>query len=149
MQKDKKGTLSHQKIKCSFLDYAQLLMIGRSGQWTRSPSATPLQPKKIKCSFMDYLQLLMTGQAGGWTQILSATPLQPKRWNAHFWIMFNFWWSAGLVNGLETPSTTPLQPKNEMLIFGLHLTSYDLPGWSKESNPVHHASPTKKMKCSF
>ena len=111
MQKDKKGTLSHQKIKCSFLDYAQLLMIGRSGQWTRSPSATPLQPKKIKCSFMDYLQLLMTGQAGGWTQILSATPLQPKRWNAHFWIMFNFWWSARLVNGLETPSTTPLQPK--------------------------------------
>ena len=48
------------------------------------------------------------------------------------------------------PHPPPLSSqKNEMLIFGLHLTSYDLPGWSKESNPVHHASPTKKMKCSF
>ena len=30
MQKNKKGPLSHQKIKCSFLDYVQLLMIGRT-----------------------------------------------------------------------------------------------------------------------
>ena len=28
MQKNKKGPLSHQKIKCLFLDYIQLLMIG-------------------------------------------------------------------------------------------------------------------------
>ena len=34
-----------QKLKCSFLDYVQLLMIGQVGQWTRTPSATPLQPK--------------------------------------------------------------------------------------------------------
>ena len=27
MQKNEKGPLSHQKIKCSFLDYIQLLMI--------------------------------------------------------------------------------------------------------------------------
>ena len=30
MQKNEKGTLSHQKIKCSFLDYIQLLMIGQA-----------------------------------------------------------------------------------------------------------------------
>ena len=29
MQKNGEGPLSHQKIKCSFLDYVQLLMIGR------------------------------------------------------------------------------------------------------------------------
>ena len=29
MQKIEKGPLSHQKIKCSFLDYVQLLMIGQ------------------------------------------------------------------------------------------------------------------------
>ena len=29
MQKNKKGPLSHQKIKCSFLDYVQLLMISQ------------------------------------------------------------------------------------------------------------------------
>ena len=28
MQKNEKGPISHQKIKCSFLDYVQLLMIG-------------------------------------------------------------------------------------------------------------------------
>ena len=35
-----------QKMKCSFLDYVQLLMIGRAGRWTQTPSTTPLQPKK-------------------------------------------------------------------------------------------------------
>ena len=34
-----------KRMKCSFLDYVQLLMIGQAGQWTRTPSATPLQPK--------------------------------------------------------------------------------------------------------
>ena len=29
-QKNEKGPLSHQKIKCLFLDYVQLLMIGRA-----------------------------------------------------------------------------------------------------------------------
>ena len=29
-KKNKKGPLSHQNIKCSFLDYVQLLMIGRA-----------------------------------------------------------------------------------------------------------------------
>ena len=38
--------LSSQKIKCLFLDYVQLLMNSRAGRWTRTPSATPLQPKK-------------------------------------------------------------------------------------------------------
>ena len=31
-QKNEKGPLSHQKIKCLFLDYVQLLMIGRAIQ---------------------------------------------------------------------------------------------------------------------
>ena len=67
------------KIKCSFLDDFQLLAITRAGQWTRTPSTTPLQPKKIKSSFLDYIQLLMIGQAGCWTRIPSATPLQPNK----------------------------------------------------------------------
>ena len=49
----------------------------------------------------------------------------------------------------QTPSATPLQPKNEMLIFGLCSTSDDQPGWLMDSNPIHHPSPAKKMKCSF
>ena len=39
------------KIKCSFLDYIQLLMNGRAGRWTRTPSVTPLQPKKWNAHF--------------------------------------------------------------------------------------------------
>ena len=50
----------------------------------------------------------------------------------------------------QTPSATLLQPKkDEMLVFGLHSTSDDQPGWSMDSNPIHHPSSAKKMKCSF
>ena len=49
----------------------------------------------------------------------------------------------------RTPSATSLQPKNEMLIFGLHSTSDDWPGWLMDSNPIRQLSPAKKMKCSF
>ena len=31
-QRNKKGPLNHQKMKCSFLDYIQLLMIGQAFQ---------------------------------------------------------------------------------------------------------------------
>ena len=142
-------SLSSQKMKCSFLDYIQLLMIGRAGQWTWIPSAIPLQPKnemlvfglhstsdnqpgwfmdsnpilhpspakKMKCLFLDYAQLLMISLAGRWTQTPSATSLQPK--------------------------------KNEMLIFGLHSTSDDQPGWSMDSNPICHPSPAKKWNACF
>ena len=114
-----------------------------------SPIRHPSPAKKVKCSFLDCIQLLMVGWASQWTWILSTTPLQPKNWNAHFWIMFNFWWSAGLVNGLK-PHLPPLSSqKSEMLIFGLHSTSDDWPGWSMDSNPIHHPSPAKKFKCSF
>ena len=75
-------------------------------------------------------------------------PSPAKKWNAHFWITFNFGWSARLVNGLE-PHLPPLSnQKNDMLIFVLRSTSYVWPGWSMDSNPICHPSPTKKTKCS-
>ena len=40
-----------KKIKSSFLDYVQLLMIGRTGWWTQTPSATHLQSKKWNAHF--------------------------------------------------------------------------------------------------
>ena len=55
-----------------------------------------------------------------------------------------------LVDGLKPHPPPPLfSQKNEMLIFGLHSTSDDRPGWSMDSNPICHLSPAKKMKCSF
>ena len=63
--------------------------------------------------------------------------------------MFNFWRSAWLVDGLE-PHLPPLSSKkNKMLIFGLCSTSDDQPGWSMDSNPVHHPSPAKKWNAHF
>ena len=117
-----------KKMKCSFLDYVQLLIICRAGRWTQTPSTAPLQPKKWNVHFLDYTQLhnllgwsmdsnpihcpspakkMMIGQAEWWTQTPSTIPLQPIKWNAHFWILFNFWWSARLVNGLK-PHLPPL-----------------------------------------
>ena len=40
-----------KKMKCLFLDYVQLLMIGQAGQWTQTPSTIPLQPKKWNACF--------------------------------------------------------------------------------------------------
>ena len=109
----------------------------------------PFPAKKMKCSFLGYVQLLMISQAGRWTWTPSATHLQPIKWNAHFWNTFNFWWSARLVNGFQ-PHLPPLcHQKHEILIFWLHSTSNDRPGWSMDSNPICHPSPAKKMKCSF
>ena len=141
----------------------------------------PSPPIKMKCSIFNYVQLLMISQAGQLTQSPSASPLQPIKWNASFWIMFtsddqpgwlmdsnpichpspakkmkcslldyvHFGWSAGLVDGLK-PHPSPLSSQwNEILIFGLRSTSNDQLGWSMDSNPIHHPSPAKKMKCSF
>ena len=105
--------------------------------------------KKIKCSFLDYVQLLMIGRAGWWSQTLFTTPLQPKKWNAHFWITFNFRWLAGLVDGLE-PHLPPLSSqKNKIIVLELRSISGVWPGWSIDSNPIHHGSPAKKIKSSF
>ena len=51
MQKNGKGPLSHQKIKCSFLDYVQLLMIGRAIRAKNIDQNTKKQkrhPKSLK-----------------------------------------------------------------------------------------------------
>ena len=137
-----------KKMKCYFLDYVQLLMIGWAGKWTQNPSATPLQPIKWNASF--WIVFTSDDQLG-W--LMDSNPIchpsPAKKWNASFWITFNFWWLAGLVNGLK-PHPPPLSSqRNEMLIFGLRSTSDDQLGWLMDSNPIHHPSPANKMKCSF
>ena len=56
---------------------------------------------------------------------------------------------ARLVNELKPHLPSLSSQKNEMLIFGLHSTFDDFPGWLMDSNPIHHLSPAKKMKSSF
>ena len=137
-----------KKIKCLFLDYVQLLMIGWAGQWTWTWSTTPLQPKN---------KMLIFGLSSTSDDRLSWSidsnpichPSPAKKKNAHFWITFNFWWLPGLVDGLE-PHLPPLSSKkNKILIFGLCSTSDDQPSWSMDSKSIHHPCPVKKIKCLF
>ena len=52
-------------MKCSFLDYVQLLMIGQvihAMKVNQNAKKGPLSYQKMKCSFWDYVQLLMISQ---------------------------------------------------------------------------------------
>ena len=139
---------SSQRMKCSFLDYVQLLMIGRAGQCTQNPSTTPLQPQKWNACFWImfnfwWLARLVDG--------LKPHPplLSSQKMKCLFLDYFQFWVISQAGRWTQTPSTTSLQPKNEMLIFGWRSTSDDQLGWSMDSNPICHPSPAKKMKCLF
>ena len=50
MQKNEKGPLSHQKIKCLFLDYIQLLMIGQAIQEKNVDRKAKKQKRPLKSS---------------------------------------------------------------------------------------------------
>ena len=119
-KKNEKGPLSHQKNKCSFLDYVQLLMIGQAIRAKNinqnvKKQKRPLSHQKIKCSFLDYVQLLMIGQA-----------IQAKN----------------VDQTIKKWKRPPESSKNKMFIFGLHSTSDVWPSnLSKKHQPKH-----KKMK---
>ena len=151
-------------------------MIGRAGQWTQTPSTTPLQPKKMKClfldyvhfwwsawlidelephlppssakkmkcSFLDYIQLLMIGRAG-W----GLPPLFSQKMKCSFLDYIQLLMIGQAGQWTQTPSATPLQPKKWNAHFWITFTLDDWPGWSMDSNPIHHPSPANKMKCFF
>ena len=57
MLKNKRSPLSHQKLKCSFLDYIQLLMIGQAIQAKNVNQNTKKQkrpPKSLKNKMFDF-----------------------------------------------------------------------------------------------
>ena len=120
-QKNEKCPLSHWKIKCLFLDYVQLLMIGQT-IWAKMLTETlknrkdPLSYQKIKCSFLDYVQLLMID----WV-------IQAKNvdWNAKQW------------------KRLPKSSKNQMFIFGLRSTSDD---WLSDPSKKHWPKCKKTKK---
>ena len=96
-----------KKMKCSFLDYIQLLMIGRAGQWIQTPSATRLQPEKWNAYFWITFNFWWSARLINGLKPHPPALSSQKKWNAHFWITFTFWWSAGLVDGLK-PHLPPL-----------------------------------------
>ena len=64
-QNAKKGPLTHQKMKCSFLDYFQLLMIGQAIWAMNIDQNAKKAPKSLKNEMfiLDYVQLLKISRA--------------------------------------------------------------------------------------
>ena len=114
-----------------------------------NPICHPSPAKKIKCLFLDYIQLLMIACAGQWTLIPSTTPLQPKEKKSSFLDYVQLLMIGQAGRWIQTHLPPLSSQKNKMLIFGLHSTSDDRPGWSMDSNPICHTSPVKKIKCWF
>ena len=99
-----------KKMKCSFFDYIHLLMIGRAGQWTRTPSATTLQPKNKMLVFG--LRSTSDDQPG-WSMdsnpICHPSPAIKIKSLFLDYIQLLMISQAG--RWTRTPSATPLQPK--------------------------------------
>ena len=99
-----------KKMKCLFLDYIQLLMIGQTGQWTRTLSATPLQSKKNKMLIFG-LHSISDDQLG-WSMdsnpIHHPSPANQMKCLFLDYIQLLMISRAG--RWTETPSATPLQP---------------------------------------
>ena len=113
-----------KEIKCSFLDYIQLLMISWAGQWTQTPSATPLQPKNKMLIFG--LRSTSDDQPS-WSMDLKSIchPSPAKKIKCLFLDYVQLLMIGRTGQWIQNPSATPLQPKNKMLIFGLRSTSDD------------------------
>ena len=132
-----------KNMKCSFLDYAQLLMISQACQWTQTPSTTCLQAKKLNAHILIMFNFWCWPD---WSMDSNPIhhPSAANKMKCFFLDYVHFWWSARLVDWLK-PHLPPLsRQKNEMLIFWLCSTSDDWPDWSLDSNPIHHSSPAKK-----
>ena len=138
-----------KKMKCLFLDYVQLLVIGQAGQWTRTPSATPLQPKKLFAHFWIMFNFWWSaGLVNGLKPHLPPLSSQ-KKIKCLFLDYVQLLMISRAGQWTRSPSATPLQPKNKMLVFGLCSTFDDQPGWSVDSKSLCYPSPAKKIKCLF
>ena len=116
--------LSSQKLKCSFLDYVQLLMIGMAGYWTWNPIHHHSPAKKWNAHFWITFNFWLSGRL---VNELEAH-LSPLSSHKNEMLVFGLCSTSddrlGWLMDLN-PIHHSLQPKNEMLIFGLCLSSDD------------------------
>ena len=100
-----------KKIKCSFLDYVQLLMIGWAGQWTQTLCTTPLQPKKIQMLIFELCST--SGDWPGWSMDLKPIchPSPAKQIKCSFLDYIQLLMIGQAGRWTQTLSATPLQPK--------------------------------------
>ena len=128
-KKNEKGPLSHRKIKCSFLDYIQLLMIGwaiRAKNVDRNTKTWKRPPKSLKNQM--FIFGLHSTSDDRPSDLNKNVDQNTKKWkrppksSKNFWIMFNFWWSA--------------EQSGQKMLTEM---------WKNEKGPLSHW----KIKCSF
>ena len=99
-----------KKMNCSFLDYVQLLMIGRAGQWTETPSASPLQPKTWNATFwIPFNFWWLAGLVNGLKP--HPPPLSSQKSEMLIFVLHSTSDVGQTGQWTWTSSTTPLQPK--------------------------------------
>ena len=132
-KKMKKGPLCHQKIKCSFLHYVQLLMIGQV-IWVTNFDQNVKKHKRSPMSSKN--KMLIFG-------LRLTSDDWPSDLSNESWPKCKIW------------KWLPMSSRNQMLIFGLHSTSDD---WLNDLSDKYRPKCKKikkdplchwKIKCSF
>ena len=136
------------KMKYSFFDYVQLLMIGWAGRWTRTPSTTPLQPKQWNANFCITFNIWCWPD---WSMDLNLihhlSPANKMKCSLFDYVqLLMISWTG---QWTQTPSASILQPIKWNATFWIMFNFWCWPDWSMDSNPIHHPSPANKMKYSF
>ena len=136
------------KMKCSFLDYIQLLIISQACQWTWTPSTTCLHAKKWNAHILIMFNFWCCPD---WSMDSNPThhPSAANKMKCFFLDYVHFWWSARLVDGLKRHLPPLSSQKKWNARFWITFPSDDLPGWLMNLNLICHPSPPIKMKCSI
>ena len=160
MHKNEKDPLSHQKIKCSFLDYIQLLMIGRAIRTKNIDRNAQKWKRPPKSSKNKMFIFGLHSTSDDWLSNLSKKHWPKHKKNekgplSHQKIKCSFLDYVQLL--MIRPSNLskkhcqlkckkmkrpPKSLKNKMSIFGLHSTSDDWPSDLSKNNWLK----CKKMK---
>ena len=116
--------LSSQKNEMLIFWLCSLQMIGQAGQWTQTPSATPLQPKKWNAHFCITINFWFRPD---WS--MDSNPIHHQSLTNKMKCLILDYAQLLMIGWAGwrtwTPSATPLQSKNEILIFGFCPTSDD------------------------
>ena len=98
------------KMKYSFLDYVQVLMISWAGRWTQTPFTTPLQPKN---EILIFWLCSTSDDQLGWSMDLNpiCQPSPAKKIKCYFLDYVQLLMISWAGQWTETPSATPLRPK--------------------------------------
>ena len=156
MQKNEKGPLSHQKIKCLFLDYVQLL--GRviwANNVDQNRKKWKRPPKSSKNNVCFWITFNFWGSAERSEQKMLTKrhkydkgPLSNRKIKCLFLVYVQLlmigWviWAKNVDWNAKKWKRPPKSLKNKMFVFGLRSTSDDRPSnLSKKCWPKH-----KKMK---